>query len=61
MNDTEKKTTTEGAERPAGAAEVASPMNQHRKPQRSPQRATRAFIRTCSRSLSSMRERPTPN
>lgn len=61
MNDTEKKTTTEGAERPQ-ARRKPSPMdNQHRKPQRSPQRATRAFIRTCSRSLSSMRERPTPN
>ena len=55
MNDTEKKPPQRAQSGPQ-ARRKPSPMNQHRKPQRSPQRATRAFIRTCSRSLSSMRK-----
>lgn len=60
MNDTEKKTTTEGAERPAGAAEAVT-HGPAQEAAEKPAEGNTAFIRTCSRSLSSMRERPTPN
>ena len=54
MSENKKFDRQNDAERPAGDAETVERVNP-RRPQNSPQRATRAFIRTFSKSLSSMR------